>query len=137
MVATALLMSFGTTSPRYSIMQAMYFPALGSQTTIWLVGSKQAAVSWSTLCDSWPDLEAAITGARVSKERSMSTSTKYKQTWCPTPESTTLLSPLPLLSLLPSLATSRTAWTNSLQPALNRPTRWSSVTPELGSTWPA
>merc|ERR1712037_507858 len=29
MVATALLMSFGTTSPRYSIMQAMYFPALG------------------------------------------------------------------------------------------------------------
>merc|ERR1719402_1593367 len=42
MVATALLMSFGTTSPRYSIMQAMYFPALGSQTTIWLDGSKQA-----------------------------------------------------------------------------------------------
>ena len=25
-MATALLMSFGTTSPRYSIMQAMYFP---------------------------------------------------------------------------------------------------------------
>merc|ERR1719398_728 len=46
MVATALLMSFGTTSPRYSIMQAMYFPALGSQTTIWLVGSNPCKKPW-------------------------------------------------------------------------------------------
>ena len=30
-MATALLMSFGTTSPRYSIMQAMYFPGNRNQ----------------------------------------------------------------------------------------------------------
>ncbi len=40
--ATAALQSRGTTSPRYSRATAMYFPLRGSQTTIWLFGSKPA-----------------------------------------------------------------------------------------------
>ena len=42
MEAMAALTSFGTTSPRYSMQHAMYFPWRGSHLTIWLVGSKHA-----------------------------------------------------------------------------------------------
>uniref|UniRef100_A0A8W7P101 Uncharacterized protein n=1 Tax=Anopheles coluzzii TaxID=1518534 RepID=A0A8W7P101_ANOCL len=41
-VAMAALTSFGTTSPRYSMQQAMYLPWRGSHLTIWFAGSKQA-----------------------------------------------------------------------------------------------
>merc|ERR1712071_429825 len=47
MVAIAALTSLGTTSPRYNIQQAMYFPCRGSHLTIWLAGSKQALVIWN------------------------------------------------------------------------------------------
>merc|ERR1719347_849760 len=40
MVAMAALTSLGTTSPRYSMQQAMYLPWRGSHFTIWLAGSK-------------------------------------------------------------------------------------------------
>merc|ERR1712168_172498 len=45
MVAMAALTSLGTTSPRKSRQQAMYFPWRGSHLTIWLAGSKQALVA--------------------------------------------------------------------------------------------
>ena len=52
-LAIAALTSFGTTSPRNSRQQAMYFPWRGSHFTIWLAGSKQAAVISATLNCSW------------------------------------------------------------------------------------
>src|SRR5258705_1725130 len=42
--ATAALQSRGTTSPRYRRATAMYLPLRGSQTTIWLLGSKHLRV---------------------------------------------------------------------------------------------
>ena len=53
MVAMAALTSLGTTSPRYSIQQAMYLPWRGSHLTIWLLGSKQALVISCTDICSW------------------------------------------------------------------------------------
>ena len=53
MVAMAALTSLGTTSPRYSMQQAMYFPWRGSHLTIWLAGSKQALVISATESCSW------------------------------------------------------------------------------------
>uniref|UniRef100_A0A2M4A7P3 Putative secreted protein n=1 Tax=Anopheles triannulatus TaxID=58253 RepID=A0A2M4A7P3_9DIPT len=53
MVAMAALTSFGTTSPRYSMQQAMYLPWRGSHLTIWLAGSKQALVISATDSCSW------------------------------------------------------------------------------------
>jgi hypothetical protein len=40
MVSIAELTSLGTTSPLYSMQQAMYFPCRGSNFTIWLAGAK-------------------------------------------------------------------------------------------------
>jgi len=63
MVAIADVQSRGTTSPRYKRATAMYFPFLGSQTTIWLLGSKHWNVKSATLNDSWVLLLAEMTGA--------------------------------------------------------------------------
>ncbi len=51
--AMAALTSLGTTSPRYSMQQAMYLPRLGSHLTIWLAGSKHAFVISMTDSCSW------------------------------------------------------------------------------------
>ena len=51
--AIAALTSFGTTSPRYIIQHAIYFPFLGSHLTIILAGSKQALVISATVSFSW------------------------------------------------------------------------------------
>ena len=53
MVAMAALTSLGTTSPRYIIEQAMYFPCLGSHLAIMLAGSKQELVISATDSCSW------------------------------------------------------------------------------------
>merc|ERR1711892_920899 len=53
MVAIAAFTSLGTTSPLYSMQQAMYLPWRGSHFTIWLLGSKQALVISPTLSCSW------------------------------------------------------------------------------------
>merc|ERR1719516_986396 len=63
MVAMAALTSLGTTPPRYSRQQAMYLPCLGSHLTIWLAGSKQAAVMSATVMLSWLALSTDRTGA--------------------------------------------------------------------------
>merc|ERR1719237_538065 len=63
MVAMAALTSLGTTSPRYSMQQAMYFPCRGSHFTIWLAGSKQALVTSATLSCSWKAFSVLMTGA--------------------------------------------------------------------------
>merc|ERR1712136_351733 len=67
MVAIAALTSLGTTSPRYNMQQAMYFPCRGSHLTIWLAGSKQALVISATESCSWYAFSAEITGAYGTK----------------------------------------------------------------------
>jgi len=47
--AIAAFTSFGTTSPRYIMQQAIYLPFLGSHLTIMLAGSKQAFVISATV----------------------------------------------------------------------------------------
>ena len=70
-VAIAALTSFGTTSPRYNMQQAMYFPCRGSHLTIWLCGSKQALVISDTESCSWYAFSADITGAYVTRGKWM------------------------------------------------------------------
>uniref|UniRef100_A0A6B0TRD1 Putative alpha tubulin-like protein n=1 Tax=Ixodes ricinus TaxID=34613 RepID=A0A6B0TRD1_IXORI len=63
MAAMAAFTSLGTTSPRYSRQQAMYFPWRGSHFTIWFTGSKQELVISETVNCSWYAFSAEITGA--------------------------------------------------------------------------
>merc|ERR550525_396381 len=58
----ALLTSLLTTSPLYRRQQDMYLPCLGSHTTIWLLGSKQALVISFTLWLSWLLLATEMMG---------------------------------------------------------------------------
>merc|ERR1711916_141334 len=66
MVAMAALTSLGTTSPRYSLQQAMYFPGRGSHLTIWFAGSKTPLVISATESCSWYAFSAEMTGAYVA-----------------------------------------------------------------------
>merc|ERR550514_2070456 len=52
-VATAAFTSFGTTSPRYIMQQAMYFPCRGSHFTIIEAGSNTELVISATESCSW------------------------------------------------------------------------------------
>ena len=61
--ATAAVQSRGTTSPRYRRATAMYLPLRGSQTTIWLFGSKHWKVKSWTLKLSCELLLLEMTGA--------------------------------------------------------------------------
>merc|ERR1719377_515495 len=62
-VATAALTSLGTTSPRYIMQQAMYFPCRGSHLTIIDAGSKTELVISATLSCSWYAFSAEMIGA--------------------------------------------------------------------------
>merc|ERR1719159_1839454 len=62
-VATAAFTSFGTTSPRYIMQQAMYFPWRGSHFTIIDDGSKTEFVISATLSCSWYAFSAEMIGA--------------------------------------------------------------------------
>ncbi len=48
-----VVLTLGTTSPRYNMQQAMYLPCRGSHFTSWLFGSKQAVVISPTVNCSW------------------------------------------------------------------------------------
>ncbi|KAF0755455.1 putative secreted protein [Aphis craccivora] len=71
MVAMAAFTSLGTTSPRYSMQQAMYLPCRGSHLTIWLAGSKHAFVISATDSCSWYAFSADMTGAYVASGKWM------------------------------------------------------------------
>lgn len=62
MMVMVSLISFGTTSPRYSIQQAMYFPKRGSHFIMQLSGSKQSAVICRTELFSCKDFSFACSG---------------------------------------------------------------------------
>merc|ERR1719191_1679598 len=62
-VATAAFTSFGTTSPRYIMQHAMYFPWRGSHLTIIDAGSKTELVISATLSCSWYAFSAEMIGA--------------------------------------------------------------------------
>merc|ERR1711971_1012785 len=68
---------------------------------------------------------------------SITASPSSRPTWSPTLGSISPLSPMLLSSLLRRLTTSSSAWPRSPTPASSRPTRWSSATPAMASTWPA
>merc|ERR1719191_846121 len=62
-VATAAFTSFGTTSPRYIMQQAMYFPWRGSHFTIIDAGSNTEFVISATESCSWYAFSAEMIGA--------------------------------------------------------------------------
>merc|ERR1719191_1051478 len=62
-VATAAFTSFGTTSPRYIMQQAMYFPWRGSHFTIMDAGSNTEFVISATESCSWYAFSAEMIGA--------------------------------------------------------------------------
>merc|ERR1719330_1110647 len=63
MVATAAFTSFGTTSPRYIMQHAIYFPCRGSHFTYMEAGSNTDIVISATDNCSWYAFSADITGA--------------------------------------------------------------------------
>merc|ERR1719201_2911959 len=63
MVATAALVSLGTTSPRNMVQHAMYLPWRGSHLTIMEAGSKTALVISATDSCSWYAFSAEMIGA--------------------------------------------------------------------------
>jgi len=62
-VAIEAFTSFGTTSPLYIILQAIYLPCLGSHLAIILAGSKEEFVISATDNYSWYAFSAEIIGA--------------------------------------------------------------------------
>src|SRR5690348_6208383 len=60
--ATAALQSRWTTSPRYRSATAMYLPLRGSQTTIWLLGSKPGQKS------AQPPTQTAVAESKLTLE---------------------------------------------------------------------
>merc|ERR1711956_3442 len=60
-----------------------------------------------------------------------------KLTWCPTQGSTSPLLPMPQSSLLKRHTMSRLPFLRSPTPVSSLPTRWSSATLVMASTWPA
>merc|ERR1711865_521760 len=63
MVATEAFTSFGTTSPRYIMQQAMYLPWRGSHLTNMLAGSNTDMVISATESCSWYAFSAEMIGA--------------------------------------------------------------------------
>merc|ERR1712146_346798 len=62
MVAIAAFTSLGTTSPRYIMQHAMYFPWRGSHLVIMFAGSKHELVISATERDSWYAFSAEMMG---------------------------------------------------------------------------
>merc|ERR1719273_2896773 len=64
-VATDALTSLGTTSPRYIMQHAIYFPWRGSHLTNMLAGSNTEFVISATDSCSWYAISAEMTGAKA------------------------------------------------------------------------
>merc|ERR1719203_1518607 len=64
-VPMAAFTSLGTTSPRYIMQHAIYFPCLGSHFTIWFAGSNTEFVISATESCSWYAISAEMTGAKA------------------------------------------------------------------------
>merc|ERR1712156_1361105 len=67
---------------------------------------------------------------------STSTRLNSKLTWCPTPESISPWSPMPLSFHLRKPTMNNFPLLRSPMPVLNLPTKWSNAIPVMASTWP-